>query len=186
MKTYKYIYLIVGDSGSGKSTVIEEYCRRFDKTQILSYTTRPIRDCERLKPTHTHISLGRFSQLFSELVAYDKYNNFYYGATINQVLDNDFYVINKNGIDFINEKFPNLKYKVVLISTKSKNLVDRMLTRGDSIEQINSKLCMDTQNTNIKYDYKLYNNTSVDDAVNNLYNYINGIESLEKGENFNE
>ena len=36
----KNIYCIVGESGAGKSRVVEELCKRYGLTELCSYTTR--------------------------------------------------------------------------------------------------------------------------------------------------
>ena len=73
------IFLIIGRSGSGKSTIVDELCKRYGYTSVESYTTRPPRGPS--EGGHIFVAKDTFDELKPFLCAYTKYNNFEYGVS---------------------------------------------------------------------------------------------------------
>ena len=46
MINIKSLIILIGCSASGKDTVMNRLVKEFDVKPLVSYTTRPIRDCE--------------------------------------------------------------------------------------------------------------------------------------------
>ena len=90
------ILLLIGASGSGKSTVARYLCEQYGLRQIDSYTTRPPR--YRGESGHIFITDEEFDQL-QDFVGYTLYNGHRYGATAQQVEENDIYVIDPAGVE---------------------------------------------------------------------------------------
>ena len=78
----KNIYLLVGESGNGKTSVSEHLERQYGLTSIQSYTTRPKRSEN--ENGHIFITDSEFDNL-KDLVAYTEFNNYRYGTTTDQV-----------------------------------------------------------------------------------------------------
>ena len=98
----KNIYLIVGLSGSGKTTEVDILKKKYGYTDIASYTTRPKRH-----PTekgHTFVSEETFKQLKNQMCAYTYFNGHHYGATIEQINNADLYIIDLKGINELLQK----------------------------------------------------------------------------------
>ena len=171
----KYLYLIYGKSGTGKSTIIDQYCMKFGCTQLLSFTTRPMRDDEIDKPTHIHISEQEFDAISDELVAFTLFDKYRYGATKSQCNEVNFYVIDPNGIEYFKKKYPDKAVKIICIEADATTRYNRMVKRDGRIKaylrlQNDTKMNFDRQN----YDYKLVNDESknIDEAVNELHEFI--------------
>lgn len=98
----KPLYLIVGLSGSGKDTIVDELTKIFpNKTKLKSLTTRERRPTE--KATHLYITDTIFHSL--NLAAKTKYAGNWYGATYTQIDDSDFYIIDMNGLYYLEKHY---------------------------------------------------------------------------------
>ena len=76
------ILLLIGASGSGKSTVARYLCEQYGLRQIDSYTTRPPR--YRGESGQIFITDEEFDQL-QDFVGYTLYNGHRYGATAERI-----------------------------------------------------------------------------------------------------
>lgn len=140
---HDYILLIVGESGSGKSTIANYMEKEYGCKQVLSYTTRPMRADDEANPTHTFVTQEEFDELDNR-VGYTKFNGYEYCATAEQVDNNDIYVIDPAGVDFFKEKYHGIKTPIVVYIKATGDIRrDRMLARGDSIEQVVERLIND-------------------------------------------
>ena len=92
-----HLYLFVGDSGSGKTTIANELEKR-GLSVVSSYTTRPPRHAN--EKGHIFISEKELEALKAneEIVAETTYNGNWYGATKRQVDASDIYIINRNEV----------------------------------------------------------------------------------------
>ena len=68
----KNIFLIVGASGSGKTTIVEQLEQRYGLTSIQSYTTRAARYVG--EKGHIFVSDEEFDKL-TDLIAYTEFAN---------------------------------------------------------------------------------------------------------------
>jgi len=141
------IVLVVGKSGSGKTTIVEKLEKDYGYKSISSYTTRK----KRSEDEYGHIFITRkeFDEL-TDLVAYTEYNGNFYGATSQQVDENDLYVINPDGVEFFKREYKgDKKIIIVYIVTSTNNAEDfsnryeRMVARGDSYEEASHRVAMD-------------------------------------------
>ena len=98
----KNIYLIVGCSGSGKTTITEQLEQKYGLKSIQSYTTRkPRYDGE---SGHTFVSDEEFDKL-TDMVAYTEFAGNRYCAIAEQVENNDLYIIDPKGVDFFMKSY---------------------------------------------------------------------------------
>lgn len=187
----KYIFLIVGCSGSGKTTITEQLEQRYGLKSIQSYTTRPKRYGN--ETGHTFVSDEEFDKL-TDMVAYTEFDSKRYCATAEQVENNDLYVIDPKGIDFFMKSYKGNKIpKVIFISSDLTTRYERMVKRAEvkgSIytEAVDIALDRIKNDVNEFYDY-IHNRASIDYIVNNnqndnlnnvvnkIYEYIRSCES---------
>ncbi len=109
----KNIYLIVGQSGSGKSTMAESLESTYGIKIIQSYTTRPKRyDNEK---GHIFVSDEEFDNL-KDIVAFTEFCGYRYCATAEQIESNDLYIIDPAGVKSIDAFYEgNKQIKIIYI-----------------------------------------------------------------------
>ena len=139
----KPLFLFVGRSASGKTTVANLLEEKYGYVQVSSYTTRPPR--YEGEVGHTFVTKQEFDDL-GELAAYTLYNGNEYGTTFKQLEECDIYVIDVPGIETLLQK-DNFNRPVVIIyfNTNVHTRINRMLERKDSDTEIVARLLQDEQ-----------------------------------------
>lgn len=135
------LYLFVGKSGSGKSTIAEILENKYGYNVVESYTTR----CPRYYGERGHIFLSNaeYNEL-QNIVASTEYNGNKY-CTTKQMLDEcNIYPIDIPGIKTLLERY-NTDRKIVIFyfSANICTRIHRMIDRGDSDMAIISRLLQD-------------------------------------------
>ena len=185
------IFLIVGCSGSGKTTITEQLEQKYGLKSIQSYTTRkPRYDGE---TGHIFISDEEFDKL-TDMVAYTEFAGNRYCATAEQVENNDLYIIDPKGVDFFMKAYKGSKTpKIIFISsnltTRYERMVGRAETKGKSHQEaIESSLTRIVNDAGEFYDYiqgqawvdyvcKNNSNDKLEDIVDKIFDYISSCES---------
>lgn len=168
----KYIYLVVGKSGSGKNTLVKFFCDNHNCKEVISYTTRARR--YNGEDTHIFITDNEFDKL-NDLCAYTKFSHSRYGATSQQVDESDFYIIDPNGISYFYDHYTGQKEPVVIyIECSAIRRFFRMLKRKDKLPKIFERLINDKKefkDFEKKADYVVKNNNKRK-AIRDLKNLI--------------
>ena len=135
------LFLFVGKSASGKSTIANIMESLYGFKQVWSYTTRlPRYENEKY---HVFITDEEFDNL-GELVAYTEYNGHRYGTTAEQLDQCNIYVIDIPGIKTLLEKYhTDRKIVVLYFNSTICTRINRMIDRGDSDMAIISRLLQD-------------------------------------------
>jgi guanylate kinase len=134
----KPLYLFVGKSASGKTTIAELLESKYNYKTLQSYTTRPKR--HENETGHTFISEKEFSEL-ENIIAYTEYNGYKYCATQNQIDEVSIYVIDVPGIETLLKKYKTERPVVIVyFDTSIVTRIDRMIERGSSDMEIVSRL----------------------------------------------
>ena len=124
---------IMGKTASGKDTLANRLCERTGLRQIISYTTRERRVNE--GDTHIFISNDEYQVLedSGQIAAFTQIGPYKYCCTINQLYENDIYVIDPVGIQHLREmNLPNLRLVTVYVNTPDDVRKERALNkRGD-------------------------------------------------------
>ena len=187
----KNIYLIVGCSGSGKTTITEHLEKKYGLKSIQSYTTRAKRSEN--ETGHIFVSDKEFDNL-TNLVGYTVFAGNRYCATAEQVENNDLYIIDPKGVDFFMESYKGSKTpKVIFISSDMTTRYERMKSRAEEngseyMDAVKSSLERITNDVVDSYDY-IHGQTQIDytfknnaddkleDVVDRIYKYICSCES---------
>ena len=185
------IFLIVGCSGSGKTTITEQLEQKYGLKSIQSYTTRKPR--YNGETGHIFISDEEFDKL-TDMVAYTEFAGNRYCATAEQVENNDLYIIDPKGVDFFMKAYKGSKTpKIIFISsnltTRYERMVGRAETKGKSHQEaIESSLARIANDAGEFYDYiqgqawidyvcKNNSNDKLEDVVDKIFDHISSCES---------
>lgn len=139
----KPLYLFVGKSGSGKTTIADMLSEKHGLQQVESYATRAPRYDGEIG--HIFISKSEFDAL-GELSAYTLYNGNEYGTTFEQLEKCNIYVIDVPGVETLLEKKNFTRpIRIVYFDTTVHTRINRMIDRGDHDSAIVARLLQDEE-----------------------------------------
>ena len=132
------LFCIMGETASGKDTLTKKLCEDTGMKAIVSYTTRPRRTNE--GDTHIFVDDSVYEQMKDNLAAYTEINGFRYWTTIEQIYDNDIYIIDPNGLEILeNLGLEDIDICSIYINVPLEVRLERALYRGDSVEDFFSR-----------------------------------------------
>jgi guanylate kinase len=134
MENKEHVLLcVLGRTSCGKDTLVNKLCERTGLRQIISYTTRERRVNE--GNTHIFISDEEYKVLedSNKIAAFTQIGPYKYCCTIEQLYENDVYVIDPVGVKHLRElNLPNLRLVTIFINTPDDIRKERALNkRGD-------------------------------------------------------
>lgn len=173
------IYLIVGRSGVGKTTVVQELSKRYGYKEVQSYTTRPPR--YEGETGHIFITSEEFDRL-ENVCAYTEFMGNRYGVTSDIIDENDLYVIDPCGVEYMSINYKGNKGIVVIgITEDVQTLYDRMIARGDTHDHAIERLYHDNEAfKNLPHiSDVIFRNRIIEDTVQNIHSFIENEEKKE-------
>lgn len=183
----KKVFLIVGRTATGKSSISKAVADKLGLNVLKSYTDRPMRKNETVENSdHTFISVKEADEFLSNpmnIVAYTNSvaNDNRYFATVEQVLNCDIYIIDPTGIEKIkeceNEKLKDVEFIEVYIRvpyTKQKNNSHK---RGQSYMDFESRYRQESKQFSDyekeqKFKYHVLNDGTFEEACEKLEKII--------------
>lgn len=121
---------LMGRTASGKDTLANKLCERTGLRQVISYTTRERRVTE--GDTHIFISDAEYQALedSGRIAAFTQIGPYKYCCTIDQLYENDVYVIDPIGVQHLRElNLPNLRLVTIFINVPDNIRKDRALNK---------------------------------------------------------
>lgn len=130
----KFIYLLVGASGSGKSTVAELLEHAYGWRNLESYTTRKPRFVG--ERGHIFITKEKFDKLENKC-GYTVFDGNEYCATSYQIDRSDVYIIDPAGVDYFIDHYNGDKIPIiVLLKVSDGDAIYNMSKRGDDYDAV--------------------------------------------------
>ena len=137
----KPLFLFVGRSASGKTTIADMLSEKYGHKQVYSYTTRKPRYDGEIG--HLFVTEDEFNEL-ADVVAYTFYNNHHYGTTSSQLDECSIYVVDVPGVETLLHKYKTKRPIIIIyFDTTVYTRINRMVDRGDSDISIISRLLQD-------------------------------------------
>ena len=134
MNNEHVLLCLIGRSASGKDTLANKLCERTGLKQIISYTTRERRENE--GDTHIFITDEQHNNLekSGQIAAFTQIGQYKYCCTVDQLYENDIYVIDYDGINHLRDlNLPNIRLVTVFINVPDYLREERALkNRGDN------------------------------------------------------
>ena len=167
--------VLAGASASGKTEIAKLLAKKYGITKIVTTTTRPKRKGEVDGVDYFFVTPERFEQMIREdrFVEYTLFNGNMYGSTKDQIAKDKCVVIDPAGL----RSYIALKDDSIVtfyLEADEKTRYDRMLSRGDDIDKINSRIAHDREafkkENIVKVDYVIKN--SSDDVLEDVCDQI--------------
>lgn len=165
------IIALIGESGSGKDTIMHEVLYHFPDQfhEIISCTTRPIREGEKEGVNYFYFTPDEMHDkiINNEMFEFTKFNNWFYGTGKESVSNKmtNIGVFNPDGIrSLIKNKDVNLI--IYRVNCDSKKRLERQLNREvhPDIDEIIRRYSTDKKDFNeLEFNYfNIYNNDDAD------------------------
>ena len=175
------VYCVLGRTGSGKSTVVKQAAKQLNMNVLRSYSTRQyLRDGETKENSdHTLISPDEVEKYRDDMIAYTDRVGYCNFATRQQLLDNDFYIINPSGYYELKMKTKgmNIDLVTIMVTVPFSDLRERAKKRGDfdawQANYIQESEEFSTFEKSHLIDYFVLNDRSLKESVTKMVRIIN-------------
>lgn len=174
------VYCVLGRTGSGKSTVTKEAANKLNMKVLKSYTTRQRRENETDENCdHTFISPDEVEKYRDDMIAYTERVGYCSFATKQQLLDNDFYIINPTGYYELKLKTKDMDVELVtiMVNVPYNDLRQRAKKRGDYDTWQANYIKESEEFSNFEkshlVDYFILNDRSIEESVVKMVRIIN-------------
>lgn len=151
MNKEKNMLILIGESGSGKTTILNKLVEKgFEKA--INHTTRKPRENEQVAGEYKFLTKEEFNQMWDngELLQRAEFNNEYYGISTSSLKDNVVCISIVDSVRDIKNRarelnIDNVKIVTVYVYVNEQERVNRMRERGDTDESIQTRLMIDKE-----------------------------------------
>lgn len=138
------LIILVGKSGTGKTSAARRVTERYELREAESYTTRPARNKQ--ERGHSFITEEAFNQIpKDEIMAYLEYRGYRYCATRELLNASDLYVVHPEGYETLRERYRDRPMLCIKLTAPKEIREARMRERGSSEEEIKDRLELDEE-----------------------------------------
>ena len=178
----KPLILLIGKSGSGKSTVAKHLSHIYGLRVLESYTTRPRREPN--EEGHIFVTKEEYTTLQNK-VAETYFDDNYYCATKEQIDNADIYIIDPDGYFTLQKNYKSDRRIIpIYLKVSSIKCYHRMIARGDTEEQASTRIKHDRARFGEILSYidciELTNTGNVEDVCNIIMKLCLSDEVLKK------
>ena len=176
----KTIITVAGRTAAGKSLIAKKLADKLGLKVLQSYTTRQPRPDEIADPEHSDhifISDAEFDKL-TDIAAETEINGVRYCTTMEKLNECDFYVIDPEGINYLKDKHGS-DFRIVqfYIYADEKVRKERFKKRGKKAADFDNRNTAEDEQFKAyedyhKYDIIIYNNRTIDEAVEMMSAYV--------------
>lgn len=175
------VYCVLGRTGSGKSTITKEAAKQLNMNILRSYSTRQYLRQGETKENSDHILISpdEVEKYRNDMIAYTERVGYCSFATKQQLLDNNFYIINPTGYYELKLKTKDMDIELVtiMVNVPFSELRKRAKKRGDyDAWQANyikeSEEFSSFEKSNL-IDYFVLNDRSLEESVAKMVRVIN-------------
>lgn len=181
----KPLIVLIGVSGSGKTSLVNKVSKKYGYTVLKSYTTRAPRENDEADLTsHTFCSMeeAAFFSDQKQIVCSTWFAGNFYFSTQSQLDSSDLYVCDVNGLKDLYHNYRNRPILSIYLDVDSSIVADRMNKRGDSDEDIFKRLQHDAEAFKDAKDYvDFVCDNSTQDKCNEICEFIDMLLRYYKG-----
>lgn len=136
--------VLVGPSASGKTEAAKLLYSIYGIKKVITHTTRPMRIDEKDDVDYHFVSKEEFLKLKEKnyFIETTLYNGNYYGTSKSEVSDNKVLIVDPNGVKSI-LSLNDPRIIIFRLNADSTTRFNRMIIRGDSIENIEQRISKD-------------------------------------------
>lgn len=171
------VYCVLGRTGSGKSTVTKEAAKQLNMNILRSYSTRQYLRQGETKENSDHILISpdEIEKYRNDMIAYTDRVGYCNFATKQQLLDNDFYIINPTG--YYELKDMDIELVTIMVNVPYNDLRQRAKKRGDYDAWQANYIKESEEFSNFEkshlVDYFILNDRSIEESVAKMVRVIN-------------
>lgn len=171
-------FLVLGRTGSGKTSIVRAVCERMRLKQVVSYTTRPMRESEKVWSDHIFITDSEVAQYENNIAAYTEIDGNKYFVTYDIIDSSDIYVIDPAGLDSLKIKCKDrYEFVEIYIRTPQKIAEERAKLRGDKVKIFQQRWISENQQfseyeNRHTFAWHLRNDRSFEESVDKVCSWI--------------
>ena len=171
-------FLVLGRTGSGKTSIVRAVCERMRLKQVVSYTTRPMRESEKVWSDHIFITDSEVAQYENDIAAYTEIDGNKYFVTYDIIDSSDIYVIDPAGLDSLKIKCKDrYEFVEIYIRTPQKIAEERAKLRGDKVKIFQQRWVSENQQfseyeNRHTFAWHLRNDRSFEESVGKVCSWI--------------
>lgn len=175
------IYVIVGQTNSGKSTLVRDLITATGIKQIITYTTRPIRYGERDGVDYHFITSDEMNEpgFFGRRDFYTVYREEPYSYAMKEddfiLLGDAIIVLDPKGVRELKDQVGYSNVTTIYINASDELIKQRGVNRGDSPDEIQRRLDVDRDDFISAHHFAdIVLDPEAGDMLNYMYNVIRG------------